>query len=172
YIITSAIAAPALLMLGVPLIVSHMFVFYFGIMADLTPPVALAAFAASSIAKESPMKIGLKAVQIAIAGFVVPYMAVYDNALMLQGNPTVLAVVYIVGKALLAIALWGAAAIGYLQGNLKVWERVIAGAGAGLLIAALPLTDEIGILMGVAFFAWRFWQARQGRRPESTRRSG
>jgi TRAP transporter 4TM/12TM fusion protein len=161
YIITSAIAAPALLSLGVPLIVSHMFVFYFGIMADLTPPVALAAFAASSIAKESPMKIGIKAVQIAIAGFVVPYMAVYDNALMLQGDPTVLAVAYIVGKALLAIALWGAAAIGYLQGSLKVWERLFAAAGAALLIAALPLTDEIGILMGGAFIAWRFWQSRR-----------
>lgn len=161
YIITSAIAAPALLALGVPLIVSHMFVFYFGIMADLTPPVALAAFAASSIAKESPMKIGIKAVQIAIAGFVVPYMAVYDNALMLQGDPTVLAVAYIVGKALLAIALWGAAAIGYLEGNLKVRERLWAAAAAGLLIAALPLTDEIGILMGGAFIAWRFWQSRR-----------
>jgi TRAP-type uncharacterized transport system fused permease subunit len=78
YIITSSIAAPALLKLGVPLIVSHMFVFYFGIMADLTPPVALAAFAASPIAKESAMKIGFKAVQVAIAGFVMPYMAVYD----------------------------------------------------------------------------------------------
>ncbi|MDP2194453.1 MAG: TRAP transporter permease [Rhodocyclaceae bacterium] len=165
YIITSAIAAPALLSLGVPLIVSHMFVFYFGIMADLTPPVALAAFAASSIAKESAMKIGLKAVQIAIAGFVVPYMAVYDNALMLQGDPTVLAVAYIVGKALLAIALWGAAAIGYLQGSLKVGERLFAAGGAALLIAALPLTDEIGILMGAAFIAWRFWQSR--RRPAS-----
>ena len=86
YIITSAIAAPALLKLGVPLIVSHMFVFYFGIMADLTPPVALAAFAAASIAKASPMKIGWKATHIAIAGFVIPYMAVYDPALMLQGG--------------------------------------------------------------------------------------
>src|SRR5213076_2443632 len=84
YIITSAIAAPALLKLGVPLIVSHMFVFYFGIMADLTPPVALAAFAAASIAKASPMRIGWKATHIAIAGFVIPYMAVYDPALMLQ----------------------------------------------------------------------------------------
>jgi TRAP-type uncharacterized transport system fused permease subunit len=64
--------------LGVPLIVSHMFVFYFGIMADLTPPVALAAFAASLDRQGSAMKIGVKAVQIAIAGFVVPYMAVYD----------------------------------------------------------------------------------------------
>ena len=67
YIITSSIAAPALLDLGVPLIVSHMFVFYFGIMADLTPPVALAAFAAAPIAKESGLKIGVRAVQIAIA---------------------------------------------------------------------------------------------------------
>jgi len=88
YIITSSIAAPALLKLGVPLIVSHMFVFYFGIMADLTPPVALAAFAAASIAKASAMKIGFKATQIAIAGFVVPFMAVYDPALMMQGDPT------------------------------------------------------------------------------------
>ncbi|MDH5539337.1 MAG: TRAP transporter fused permease subunit, partial [Rhizobacter sp.] len=86
YIITSSLAAPALLELGVPLIVSHMFVFYFGIMADLTPPVALAAFAAAPIARESGMKIGLQAMRIAIAGFVVPFMAVYAPALMLQGG--------------------------------------------------------------------------------------
>jgi TRAP transporter 4TM/12TM fusion protein len=161
YIITSSIAAPALLKLGVPLIVSHMFVFYFGIMADLTPPVALAAFAASSIAKEPPMKIGFKAVQIAIAGFVVPFMAVYDNALMLQGDPSVFAVVYIVGKALLAIALWGSAAIGYVRGSLAAWERLFAAASAFMLIAALPLTDEIGFAMGAAFFVWHFFRSRQ-----------
>ena len=160
YIITSAIAAPALLKLGVPLIVSHMFVFYFGIMADLTPPVALAAFAASSVAKESPMKIGLKAVTIAIAGFVVPFMAVYDNALMLQGNPSVLAVVYIVGKALLAITLWGAAAIGYLRAPLKLWERAFAVAGAFMLVAALPLTDEIGFAICSLFVGWHWFSTR------------
>jgi TRAP-type uncharacterized transport system fused permease subunit len=86
YIITSSLAAPALLKLGVPLIVSHMFVFYFGIIADLTPPVALAAFAAAPIAKESGFKIGFQAVRIAMAGFVIPYVAVYDPALMLQGG--------------------------------------------------------------------------------------
>ena len=164
YIITSAIAAPALLKLGVPLIVSHMFVFYFGIMADLTPPVALAAFAASSVAKESPMKIGLKAVTIAIAGFVVPYMAVYDNALMLQGNPSVLAVAYIVGKALLAIALWGAAAIGYLRAPLKLWERAFAVAGAFMLVAALPLTDEIGFAICALFIGWHLFSTRKPHR--------
>ncbi len=161
YIITSAIAAPALLQLGVPLIVSHMFVFYFGIMADLTPPVALAAFAASSIAKEPPMQIGFKAVTIAIAGFVVPYMAVYDNALMLQGDPSVLAVAYIVGKALLAIALWGAAAIGYLRTPLAWWERLFAAAAAFMLVAAIPLTDEIGFAMCAAFIGWHVLRTRQ-----------
>ncbi|HEX5802999.1 MAG TPA: TRAP transporter permease [Azospira sp.] len=161
YIITSSIAAPALLDLGVPLIVSHMFVFYFGIMADLTPPVALAAFAASSIAKESAMKIGLKAVQIAIAGFVVPFMAVYDNALMLQGDPSLYAVVFIVGKALLAVALWGAAAIGYLRAPLAAWERLWAATAAFLLVLAIPLTDEIGIGACVLFIAWHLYRTRK-----------
>ncbi len=160
YIITSAIAAPALLKLGVPLIVSHMFVFYFGIMADLTPPVALAAFAASSIAREPPMKIGFKAVQIAIAGFVVPFMAVYDNALMLQGDPTLLAVVYIVGKALLAIIFWGAAAIGYMRAQLNIGERIFAAAAAFMLVAALPLTDEIGFAMCAALTGWHLFHTR------------
>ncbi|WP_019140300.1 TRAP transporter permease [Noviherbaspirillum massiliense] len=161
YIITSSIAAPALLNLGVPLIVSHMFVFYFGIMADLTPPVALAAFAASSIAKESPMKIGFKATQIAIAGFVIPYMAVYDPALMLQGDWTVLAVAYVVFKTVLAIILWGATAVGYLWTPLKVYERIFTGVSALLLVAAVPITDEIGFAMAALFFAWQFVRKRR-----------
>jgi TRAP transporter 4TM/12TM fusion protein len=152
YIITSSIAAPALLQLGVPLIVSHMFVFYFGIMADLTPPVALAALAASSIAKESYIKIGFKATQIAIAGFVVPYMAVYDPALMLLGSwPDA---IYMIGKALLAIGLWGAAAVGYLRSPLGRVERVAAVVAACLLVAAVPVTDTIGFVMAAAFGAY------------------
>jgi TRAP transporter 4TM/12TM fusion protein len=161
YIITSAIAAPALLKLGVPLIVSHMFVFYFGIMADLTPPVALAAFAASSIAKESGMKIGFKAVQIAIAGFVIPYMAVYDPALMLQGDPSALAVAYIVTKAVLAIVLWGGAAVGHLRAPLNPVERLVAATAAGLLVAALPLTDELGFALAAVFGLWHGIRSRR-----------
>jgi TRAP transporter 4TM/12TM fusion protein len=161
YIITSSIAAPALLKLGVPLIVSHMFVFYFGIMADLTPPVALAAFAAASIAKDSPMKIGFKATQIAIAGFVIPYMAVYDPALMLQGDWTVLSTGYVVLKAVLAIVLWGGASVGFLWTPLKLGERVFAVVSAIMLVAAVPLTDEIGFAMTAMFFAWHFAQKRR-----------
>ncbi|HWH39930.1 MAG TPA: TRAP transporter permease [Usitatibacter sp.] len=160
YIITSSIAAPALLKLGVPLLVSHMFVFYFGIMADLTPPVALAALAAASIAKESYMKIGMKATQIAIAGFVIPYMAVYDPALMLQGG-TWLNTVYMVFKALVAIALWGAAAIGHLQAPLNWPERALCAAASLLLVVAVPLTDEIGFAIGGLFLVWHFVKARR-----------
>jgi TRAP-type uncharacterized transport system fused permease subunit len=145
----------------VPLIVSHMFVFYFGIMADLTPPVALAAFAAASISKESPLRTGIKAVQIAIAGFVVPFMAVYDNALMLQGDPSILAVAWIAGKAVLAIILWGAAAIGHLRAPLAIWERLFAATSAFMLVAAIPLTDEIGFAMCALFIGWHWLRTRQ-----------
>jgi len=166
YIITSAIAAPALLKLGVPLLVSHMFVFYFGIMADLTPPVALAAFAAASIAKASPMRIGWKATHIAIAGFVIPYMAVYDPALMLQPEAgatgvSVVAAAYVVVKTIVAIGLWGGAAVGYfLRGPLGWPERFVAFAAASLLVAAIPWTDQAGFVASGLFIAWHLWRTR------------
>jgi TRAP transporter 4TM/12TM fusion protein len=167
YIITSSIAGPALLELGVPLIVSHMFVFYFGILADLTPPVALACFAAAPIAKEKGLIISVNAVKIAAAGFVIPFMAVYTPALMLQPGGAlaqaigfVPAVAYIVLKAVLAIGLWGAAVIGWLGRPLALWERTLAMAGGFTLIAALPLTDEIGFALA-ALFAGQLWLRRR-----------
>ena len=169
YIITSSIAGPALLALGVPLIVSHMFVFYFGILADLTPPVALACFAAAPIARENGLKISMEAIKVAAAGFVVPFMAVYTPALMLQdGGPLAAeigywpAVAYIVLKTILAIGLWGTAVIGWLGRALPLWMRALAAAAAATLIAALPLTDEIGFALAAifAFLAWRMQAAR------------
>ena len=158
YIITSSIAGPALLELGVPLIVSHMFVFYFGILADLTPPVALACFAAAPIARERGLTISIQAVKIAAAGFVIPYMAVYTPALMLQdGGPLAQAigswpaVAYIVAKAALAIGLWGVAVIGWMGRPLLLWQRALAVIAAGMLVAALPATDAIGLALVAAF---------------------
>ena len=161
YIITSSIAAPALLKLGVPLIISHMFVFYFGIMADLTPPVALAAFAAASISRASPMKTGFKATQIAIAGFVVPYMAVYDPALMLQGDAGWGAVLYVSVKAAFAIALWASAVVGYLRAPMNWAQRAGAFGAAALLVAAVPFTDSAGFVLGAVVVAWNLWRARR-----------
>ena len=165
YIITSSLAAPILVKLGVPEIVAHMFVFYFGIMADLTPPVALAAFAAAPIAKESGLKIGMQALKIAAAGFIVPYMAVYAPVLMLQPATGGLvdaigywpAVAYVTLKATLAMALWGVTAIGYLFGRANAFERLLAFVAAALMIVALPLTDEAGFAVAALFFVlhWR-----------------
>ena len=160
YIITSSLAAPVLLELGVPLIISHMFVFYFGIMADLTPPVALAAFAAAPIAKETGLKISIQAVRVAMAGFIVPFMAVYSPALMLQTGD-VWDTVWIVFKALVAIAMWGAGAIGFLVGPLSWWERAWAIVAASFLVVALPLTDEIGLGAVAVFVIWHLWRTRR-----------
>ena len=160
YIITSSIAAPALLELGVPLIVSHMFVFYFGILADLTPPVALACFAAAPIAKESGFRISLWAVRIALAGFVIPFMAVYNPALMLQGDNLWMSA-YMLIKTLLAIGLWGMASTGYLQQKMPLWERLLSFAAGALLVVALPLTDEIGFVLGALIIFQHLWRSRQ-----------
>ncbi len=171
YIITSSIAAPALLHLGVPLIVSHMFVFYFGIMADLTPPVALAAFAAASIAKESGFKIGWTAVKIALPGWVAPFMAVYAPALMLQPGGAraatyglAAAAAYVIFKAVLAVTLWGVTATGYFLTSVGWPERIIAFLSAALLVTEYPWTDPAGFTACGLFLAYQFWKARRARR--------
>ncbi len=168
YIITSSIAGPALLALGVPLLVSHMFVFYFGIMADLTPPVALACFAAAPIAREKGLAISIQALKVAAAGFVIPFMAVYSPALMLQpGGATAaqwglpIAAAYIIVKAILAIGLWGAAVIGFLRVHMNWPERLLAAASAVALIAALPLTDEAGFALAAITVALHWRRSRK-----------
>jgi TRAP transporter 4TM/12TM fusion protein len=160
YIITSSLAGPALEQMGVPLLVSHMFVFYFGIMADLTPPVALAAFAAAPIAGVSGMRIGMNCLRIAIAGFVIPYMAVYDPNLMLQGGDP-LGSAYVIVKAVIAICLWGGAAIGFLAVPLAWPERVLAAASAFLVVVALPITDQLGLGLAGLLGLWLWYRHRR-----------
>jgi TRAP-type uncharacterized transport system fused permease subunit len=151
YIITSSLAAPILLPLGVPLLVSHMYVFYFGIMADLTPPVALAAFAAAPMAKESGLKIGIQAVRIALPAFIVPYLTVADPVLLLQpvarldGIAYWLDVVYVSAKATLAVVLWGIAAFGYANGKVNWAERALSALAAGFLIFPTFASDIAGL---------------------------
>lgn len=171
YIITASLAGPALFELGVPLIISHMFVFYFGILADLTPPVALACFAAEPIAKERGLTISIEAMKIATAGFIIPFMAVYAPALMLQpGDPLAEtigfygAVAYIVVKTGLAIALWGAAVVGFLRHRMLWWERLLATAAAFSLVLALPVTDEVGFALSALVIAAHWWRTREHRR--------
>ena len=136
-------------------------------MADLTPPVALAAFAAAPMAKESGLKIAVQAVRIALPAFIVPYLTVADPVLLLQPVPGLdgfaywLAVGYVAAKATLAVVLWGIAAFGYLNGRVTWAERALTTAAAGFLILPNPLTDAIGFLLAGGFFAWRLLAARR-----------
>lgn len=166
YIITAALAAPALAKLGVPLIASHMFAFYYGIMADLSPPVALAALAAAPIAKENPDKIGWEAMRIALAGYVIPFIFVYSPALMLQaGDPMAAklgfygAVALATFKALVAIALFGMVAIAFLFTRLTLIERVLALGAAMCLLGDFPFSDTAGFLLSAAIVLWQ-WRQR------------
>lgn len=169
YIITAALAAPALAKLGVPLIASHMFAFYYGIMADLSPPVALAALAAAPIARENPDKIGWEAMRIALAGYVIPFIFVYSPALMLQpGDPMaaelgfVGAVLFATVKALIAIGLFGMVAIGFLFVRMSVIERLFSFAAAVCLLGEFPYSDPLGFVLGGAIVLWQ-WRQRPPR---------
>lgn len=166
YIITAALAAPALAKLGVPLIASHMFAFYYGIMADLSPPVALAALAAAPIAKENPDKIGWEAMRIALAGYVIPFIFVYSPALMLQAGDPMAAKLGFYGavalasfKALVAIALFGMVAIGFLFTRLTIVERVVALGAAMCLLGDFPFSDTAGFVLAAALVLWQ-WRQR------------
>ncbi|WP_245293218.1 TRAP transporter permease [Mongoliimonas terrestris] len=169
YIITSSLAAPILLEIGVPLIVSHMYVFYFGIMADLTPPVALAAFAAAPMAKETGMRIAVQALRIALPGFILPYMAVYNPQLMLQPVPGLEGAAYwasaafVIVKALAAVLLWGIGAFGWLAGRVSVTERAVAIAAALLLVTPMLVTDLLGFALGGAVVAWHIMRISKGK---------
>ena len=162
YIITAALAAPALAKLGVPLIESHMFAFYYGIMADLSPPVALAALAAAPIARENPDKIGWEAMRIALAGYVIPFIFVYSPALMLQaGDPMAASSVstarwrYATFKALVAIALFGMVAIGFLFTKMTLLERLVAFVAALCLLGEFRFSDAAGFILAVACVLWQ-----------------
>jgi TRAP-type uncharacterized transport system fused permease subunit len=169
YIITAALAAPALAKLGVPLIESHMFAFYYGIMADLSPPVALAALAAAPIAKENPDKIGWEAMRIALAGYVIPFIFVYSPALMLQGGDPMEAqlgfygaVVFATFKALVAIALFGMVAIGFLFARMTLAERALAFVAALCLLGEFAFSDTVGFALTIALLLWQ-WRQRSAR---------
>ena len=167
YIITAALAAPALAKLGVALIVSHMFAFYYGIMADLSPPVALAALAAAPIARESPDKIGWEVMRIALAGYVIPFIFVYSPSLMLQpGDPIAAqlgfygAVAFATFKALVAIGLFGMVAIGFLLTRMTWLERVAAFLAALCLLGDFRFSDSTGFALTALCVLWQ-WRQRQ-----------
>ncbi|MGB5823355.1 MAG: TRAP transporter permease [Proteocatella sp.] len=143
YLITSTIAAPIVMQLGVPALAAHLFTFYFGILADITPPVALAAYAGSAIAKGDPFKTGVQATKLAIAAFIIPYIFVMNPALILI-DTTVVEVVRITATSLIGMFGISSAMTGWVYGKAGVLERLFLLFSGLLLINPTIMTDIIG----------------------------
>jgi len=151
YIITATMAAPALAKMGVEPLVSHMFVFYFGMLANLTPPVALAAFAGAGIAGGNTTQTGIQSLKLALAGFIVPYIFVYSPSLLLI-NTTAFGAIHVTITAIIGVVALGAAVEGYLLDKLNPLYRIVMFAAALSLIKPGLMTDilGIGLFLGVA----------------------
>ncbi len=146
YCIMAATTAPILIRMGVPALAAHFFVFYFGIVADITPPVALAAYAGSAIAKSNPMKTAFNASRLAIAVFIVPYVFCFSPALLLI-DTNALQVAQIAATSLIGIFGVSTALEGYVFCDMNALVRIAMAAGGILLIDPKPLTDLIGIIL-------------------------
>ncbi len=144
YCIMAATCAPILTRMGVPIIAAHFFVFYFGIVADITPPVALAAYAGSAIAKSNPMHTAIAATKMAVAAFLIPYIFCFSPEMLLI-DTTVSSVIIIYATALVGIMAVAAALEGYLFTDMKIWERIILIVGGIMLISPGGLTDAAGL---------------------------
>ncbi len=146
YCIMAATCAPILIRMGVPAIAAHFFVFYFGIVADLTPPVALAAYAGAAIAQANPMKAALTATKLAIAAFIVPYVFALNPA-MLFVDTTALEVITICVTSFVGIFAIAAALEGYFLQHMPAYQRLLAAVGGMLLIVPGLVTDSIGLAL-------------------------
>lgn len=146
YCIMAATTAPILIRMGVPVMAAHFFVFYFGIVADITPPVALAAYAGSAIAKSNPMKTAFNASKLAVAAFIVPYMFCFNPAMLLI-DTTAIQVVQIAITAFIGIFALSAALEGYCFANMNAVIRIVIAAGGLLLIHPALATDLVGLII-------------------------
>lgn len=160
YIVLATMAVPALLKLEVNLMAAHLFILYFGVIADITPPVALAAYAGAGIAGANSMKTGFQAVKLALAAFIVPYIFAVDSSLILVKDVTGTAVTFIpiieaipvIVSAILGILCLAGAVEGYLVDECKVYERALLAIGALLLLKPGLWTDAFGLVVLVGIY--------------------
>ena len=156
YCIMASTCAPILVQLGFPVVAAHFFVFYFGIVADITPPVALAAYAGSAIAKSNPMKTGINATKLAIAAFIVPYIFAYNSEMLFVGVNGWYDVLLIAFTALLGLFGVASALNGYLFRKIPMVLRLLLVAGGlGMMVPGL-ISDAVGLVAvgGVVLFQY------------------
>ena len=160
YCIMASTCAPILITIGVPKIAAHFFVFYFGIVADITPPVALAAYAGSAIAKSNPMKTGVNATKLAIGAFVVPYIFCMNPA-MLFVETTAVEVVTIIITSLVGIFGVAAAMNGFLFKKQNWLIRIMLCVGGLLMMDPTVITDLVGMCILLAAVFWQYFSAKR-----------
>ena len=161
YCIMATTCAPVLIKMGIPAVAAHFFVFYFGIVADITPPVALAAYAGSAIAKSDPMKTAFNATKLAIAAFIVPYIMAYNPAMVLVDTtlPEVLTIIVTSVMGMFGVA---AALNGHLFRPVAVPLRLALGAGGLLMMVPGLATDLVGVALLGSAFAYQYFTAKRG----------
>jgi len=157
YILAGVLMGPLLAELGVPILAAHMFLLYYAVMSAITPPVAVAAYAAASIAEDNPLHIAVLSVRLALAAFVVPFGFIYRPEILLVGTP--LDIIGATLAAVLGVFLLALAVEGYWRGPLRAWQRLaLTAAGLSMFGSSLPLT-----LLGLALAAL-LWLATPGLR--------
>ena len=163
YCIMASTCAPILIELGFSPVAAHFFVFYFGIVADITPPVALAAYAGSAIAKGNPMKTGINATKLAIAAFIVPYIFAYSPAMLFVGDVTPLSIIQISLSAIIGLFAIAAALNGHLYRPINIVIRVLLIVGGLCMMIPGTLTDIIGLVFVGAIVAFQFVSAKKAK---------
>ena len=166
YCIMASTTAPILITLGIPKIAAHFFVFYFGIVADITPPVALAAYAGSAIAKSNPMKTGVNATKLAIAAFIVPYIFAYTPTMLLL-DQGVLNAIQIIITSILGIFGVAASLNGFVFTKVAWPIRILFALGGLTLLVPTTLTDIIGlaVVLGLLLLQYLLSRRKTGSTP-------
>ena len=161
YCIMASTCAPILIKMGVPTIAAHFFVFYFGIVADITPPVALAAYAGSAIAKSDPMKTGVNATRLAIAAFIVPYIFAMDPTMMFVGIGAWYEVVLICITSVIGIYGVASGLAGFTYTKMAWYTRILSIAGGLLLLAPSTWTDIAGLVIVVGVVVFQYMMSKK-----------
>lgn len=152
YVVTATVAAPALInQFGLDPIAVHMFVFYFGIVADITPPVCLAAYAGAGIAQANPFKSGVTAVKLAIAAFIIPYIFIY-NPILVGVDVTLINMILAITTALIGMMALSSSMVGFFIRNSKMWERIALFIGGIFMITTAWMSNVIGIIIIIAMW--------------------
>lgn len=159
YLVLALLIAPILIEAGVNPIAAHLFIFYFGNLSNVTPPVALAAYTAAGLSGGSPLRTGVTASRLALAAFIIPFLFVYSNGLILQGDLG--DIVYAVMPAVLGVVSLAIAMSGYLRGRLVIPERVALVAGAVTLVHVWLISDVVGVFLCLGAVASNVWRGRK-----------